>query len=759
MDKAPACGKLRGVFTFPARSLPQPMNFNLVFSDLHIESPPNFDYSRFLRTACFPAFSLSIISSPYIICLLLLIAYLPQSSTHLDKTSQPWEYHSKGGKEKERKEEKRRRNHGSSHKRHLERMSFPKYDYQPLEPGYIRVLDLLSQPGQRLRCRLRHVAFDTQPEYVALSYVWGDPEQPFSIEVAGDQDDSIAGFVPLTTNVQHALENLRDCERFRHSRTFWIDQICIDQTHNDEKNHQVARMMHIYKKASEVVTYLGPETPEDEEAIRLLHRIHQFYDDKMETQTDDPRLRDIYSRLEDYYIDPFYHMNEFKTFDAIPSELRFEISAGGADRASYSHLNKAIISGPWSKRIWLVQENVVNRRTGFLRGFHYMEWDSVALACILSWVGILPFMPGIGEVVNMHRLRLRTLENLGYKYQILSTLYGTMQALRRRKCTDTRDKIYAVLGLASDAEDLGIVPEYGKCPAQVFTDVAVKHIHKAIRENGDDELDVLTWVGRQSPPDPLFPSWVPSVISHAYPGQRGPHQHASKSSRPNRLPLEASLSFQSTPSIENAILVAKGIRLEPLASEFGSFNNIHFSSVLDMSRLCHGINVLNSTVARLGDSDEVCSSICQTLIMDSTWPDQPETRMKGAAEAFRDFRRVLDLARDGLRLQDRNYPHLFHIPTSFPEVSELAAYVIKHSHTIAGRALWRTERGGLVLAPESVRLGDVPVVLFGGKWIYFLRPSGDMFEYLGLGYVHGSMNGEVFDADDWQKRVETVRIK
>lgn len=632
---------------------------------------------------------------------------------------------------------------------HGKRKRFPIFDYQPLKPGDIRVLDLLSQPGQDLRCRLRHVAFeDSRPPYVALSYVWGDAEQPFSMEVVGDNNEGVAGLIPLTTSLRNALQNLGDCEHFRQSRTFWIDQICIDQGNDVEKNHQVTMMMQIYEKASEVVTYLGPEEPGDEEAIRLLDRIYQFYDDKMRAQTDDPRLREIYSRLNELYTDPIVHLLVYKTYEDIPPELRFDVSTSDADQAAYSHLGEAIISTRWIERIWLVQENVVNKHAGFLRGTRYVAWDQVGLLCSLSWVGILPDVHSNGEVLNLHELRLQVLEN-GVNPNVFSNLYSVMDSFRGRKCTDLRDKIYAVLGLARDAIELGVSPEYGKCPAQVFTDVAVKHLQRDIRKNADDKLWVLTRAGVESCPDPLVPSWVPSFTSIGYLGTT--LQHASKG-------RNASVSFQSTPSIDNAILVANGIRLEPLAREFGSFKKT-LHDLMDMSDLDHIITVLDSVVARLGDSDKMCASICQTLLMDCTWPDGPETRTKDAADAFRDMRRVLDLARDGLRTEDRDYSELFQLPNSHPDVSKLAAYVIENSETMRRRALWVTERGDLVLAPDTVRSSDIPVVLLGGKWIYFLRPSGDMFEYMGWGHVHGFSNGEVFESKDWEKTVETFKIK
>lgn len=651
------------------------------------------------------------------------------------------------------------------------RDSVPMYKYQPLEPGYIRVLDLTSQPGQGLRCRLRHVKLDARLPYVALSYVWGDPCTPFSIKVVEGPERSVVGWIPLTVSLQNALRDLRDCPHFQHPKAFWIDQICINQRESIEKNHQVSLMKEIYETATAVVTYLGPEERGDWASIRLLQKIHQSYINKMQEQaaeeSHDPALHDLHSRLRDFYLNPEAYALTYQTEDDIPVDLRFALGKP-RDRTAYSHLNKSIISTSWTERLWLVQENVVNRHAGFLRGPCFITWDSVGMLCALSFVGILPPINATIEVADLHQYRVARFENVVDR-RVSDGLYDIMARISvDRECGDVRDKIYAVIGLACDAGELGILPEYEKSSAQVFTNLAVQYVEKSRKDDPDHELNVLEWVGIQRSPDPLLPSWVPAFVSDLYISPLIPTQVIDANTQ--LLSPRVPASFESTlflgpsiedakptPSVENGILVVQGRRLTLVKDYFGSFVD-DLKSPLRHRELLSIITTLNNICAQLGDSDEACASICRTLIMDPSWPRDSQTGTKDAAEAFRRVRRVLDMTRHGMRVNVEG-TDLFYLPIAHLDMWELAAHVIKHSRGMMERALWTTVAGNIVLAPRTVKRGDIPVVLFGGRWIYFLRPSDGMFEYIGWGYVHGFMKGEAFEDEGWQDEIVTFKIK
>ena len=58
----------------------------------------------------------------------------------------------------------------------------------------------------------------------------------------------------ITLNLEAALRRLRSQKE---PRRFWIDMICIDQTCEEERTHQVNLMQAIYSGAREVFAWFG----------------------------------------------------------------------------------------------------------------------------------------------------------------------------------------------------------------------------------------------------------------------------------------------------------------------------------------------------------------------------------------------------------------------------------------------------------------------------------------------------------------------
>jgi hypothetical protein len=87
------------------------------------------------------------------------------------------------------------------------------------------------------------------PNYVSLSYTWGNPTPMRSIWMNGRR---------LT--VRKNLFDFRECfshnEENAHHPYIWIDQISIDQTNEMERNEQVRRMPDIYRCAKWVIIWL-----------------------------------------------------------------------------------------------------------------------------------------------------------------------------------------------------------------------------------------------------------------------------------------------------------------------------------------------------------------------------------------------------------------------------------------------------------------------------------------------------------------------
>lgn len=84
--------------------------------------------------------------------------------------------------------------------------------------------------------RLFIVELEHAPEYEAISYAWGDPENTMPIFCNGRE-------LGVTVNLIDAFVRVRHPDR---PRTLWADAVCINQGSVHERSHQVSFMGRIY---------------------------------------------------------------------------------------------------------------------------------------------------------------------------------------------------------------------------------------------------------------------------------------------------------------------------------------------------------------------------------------------------------------------------------------------------------------------------------------------------------------------------------
>jgi hypothetical protein len=91
----------------------------------------------------------------------------------------------------------------------------------------------------------------------ALSYVWGDSDTTRPICIDSYPFD-------VTENLHAALSRLRDRYLIR---IVWVDAVCINQTDQQEKGHQIQCMAKIYGHANRVIVWLGKTAHGSDRAI------------------------------------------------------------------------------------------------------------------------------------------------------------------------------------------------------------------------------------------------------------------------------------------------------------------------------------------------------------------------------------------------------------------------------------------------------------------------------------------------------------
>lgn len=284
--------------------------------------------------------------------------------------------------------------------------SVVQYQYERLSyASTIRLFDLLpGTSSSPISGTLRQVDLpedsEAAPEYTAVSYTWGSPEDicPLPIWIDGKT-------FTVHNNLFFLLRTLRHSKQVR---TFWIDAIAINQNDMIEKNHQVGLMAQIYRTAETVKVWLGPHANRSEDAIE--------------------------------YFRTFPHIN--------PSGIVLDTDSSGTDPPipSAQPPLDAIISlihRDYFSRAWIVQEVILARDIDVHCDTAVIAWDSLANTC-LALEKYLPDCPAL-HLMKQRRAVLKNEQPLHNR-----TLESLVRRHNRCECTDRRDRVFALLSLASD---------------------------------------------------------------------------------------------------------------------------------------------------------------------------------------------------------------------------------------------------------------------------------------------------------------------
>src|SRR3569833_300584 len=333
-------------------------------------------------------------------------------------------------------------------------------------------------------------------EYIALSYTWGDPSTAFLVLLDGQ-------LFYVRENLYNALRQFRRPTGQR-SLHYWIDAICINQDDVSERNAQVRRMARIYEDAKEIHAWLGPEAEDSQLAMRRIAAMASW------------ALRFMTS-YESNVLEMFNMMrsNEFRN-------MIFEDSDGPLDERPWVAIRQ-LLRRTWWTRVWIVQEFTVDKvptfvicgserieRKAFIGGCFFISFlDEDANYSAIKASGIDFTL--VNQLVMVHGERFAGRGSAS----VLRLIYE----LRHYKATDRRDKVNAVLGMASDAgRTTHLLPDYSISPLEISYDVVRHQVESA---DYPQKLDFLGYArkafqqtfhhteGASTSPSPDLPSWLP----------------------------------------------------------------------------------------------------------------------------------------------------------------------------------------------------------------------------------------------------------
>ncbi|KAH0562126.1 hypothetical protein GP486_003177 [Trichoglossum hirsutum] len=656
-----------------------------------------------------------------------------------------------------------------------------RYTYVPLRRGdsTIRLLQIHSSffSSRPVKCHLIQIPLwaALRPNYTAISYRWdtGSGEGPREILLNGVP----CSVLPTVYSILRARRS-----RIR-KRYLWIDSVCINQEDLTEKAKQVQLMRHIYENCTEAIGWVGAERSDISDTFGTIRRL----------------LPEVYRGK------PTNEYNAVKMVNRIRSsrylqDISSDSSPGGPplnyDAESLIALEK-LVTNPFFERVWIIQEVAAAPRFELLYGGFTIPWEDYARAMAIVANTELrnftlatrvhddefqpPETPGIDNALIMENLRqwygargARRL--LGPNENRLLSLEDTLKLSLRFRATLAVDKIFALLGLIADRDELDISPDYETDRRDaVFIGATQRLIMKALRMGGNPFRAIhLAGIGQPRKLTTL-PSWVPDWTANLETCVLS-HQDAAFDYRACGN-LKPAIDF---PDIRSAI-VCRGILVDNIASQVhiskfhGSYSQgdpLPFQQAL---RLVKESGVLaespNESVedafwrTTVADIDPTCRPASQTHI--GGWRDhikRCETDIENSGRSPADTQRAVETIRTlkTMGSEDARFTHLLS--------SELSAFNPGHAGDFCsvlgraqdqqaqsplfttGRNFCVTERGHMGLVPALSEDGDTVVIFLGATTPHILRQvhtedgknSHKQYKLVGEAYIHGMMDDEMF---------------
>jgi Heterokaryon incompatibility protein (HET) len=608
------------------------------------------------------------------------------------------------------------------------------FQYQPLvhdpENPMIRVLELLPGSLQSpIRCYLRHVSLSDHLEYEALSYCWGSTVKPKSIMCS-------TSVLKITEALSAALIRLR---LYNRSRCLWVDAICINQEDDDEMSYQIGLMGKIYQSAKSVIVWLGGQA-EQSELLEDLVPVLLEAKRKKAAANDERMLREMTARDLEYYGVPHWIYN------------------GGYNK--YFSLCR-IASRPWFSRVWVIQEISLAADAVVYCGAWGMPWSSLVEAVDFVQEIAHDIFHGLSDGQNMQVLQWsRARVSGGAQQNLLSLLLRHQSA----QATNPKDKIYGLLGLASDSCVVEVKSSNSYSFEEVCTDVA-----RALLEKGRN-LDVLSVAHLHTNVSGEYnklPSWVPdwSLGSSAFMpllqqlGNEGLYLDFQAASKIESYPV---------PQVDGNLLRISGHIVDDIIDCGPVFP---LPPKYDVYSLRHGVQAIFKALEEDGvlhHWEKVAQArsekqyITGGAILDAYWhtlcilssENEELARLFIAYDNFRGLTRSLNiLLLDTLGLDYGNWPFkllslICGLTIAFFRilVRALVPNLTFPSLMVAsrGRKMVRTRKGYIGLVSQFVAKGDKIGLFPGSKVPLIIRYRGPHWQSLGEAYIHGMMHGECF---------------
>lgn len=604
--------------------------------------------------------------------------------------------------------------------------------YHPLHPDgqEIRVVQIIpatasaqSSKYSTVNCYTETIPFGDDScsitPYRALSYTWGDPANLVGILL----NDRI---VHVTENLAVALHHLA---KSHPASRFWIDAICIDQANEIEKSKQVSIMGAIFKRAIEVVVWIGPCEEGSAEAVSVLRQIGEACQDVLQSNG---------QKLEETGIEQNASIRN-KEESPVLTAIGCRWFPGNLPSFNPIYISR-IFQRPWFRRVWVLQEARVNPHVTFHCGDETISkialwaggraiiammnnifnqtrswiaddplWQTLSGANFISRRTIDLVRSNEGEV-TLEQLLLETSTNLGeWSYE----------------ASDPRDRVYAIMGLASDLLTLGLSSDYEKS----CTDAYISAAETILGNSGTiDILYAVTWPKHIQSMPSWVPDWTTSVPATFGLRQMGRFSASGKASC-------AHPTFASDPS-GSKIMTLRGYRVDKVRMTFSRLPNAFIESGFICQATIRRVVDLLREITHI--ETMACDDLAAKHARDEAFWRAP---IADCDAVFNINHKYRPTATERMK---ESYDALMMV-SSEDACCDLRARTYLHVMKLvsARRRLFVSDRGYIGLGADDMRAGDMVCLLLGGDSPMVLRETVMGYRQLvGEAYVHGIMHGE-----------------
>lgn len=593
------------------------------------------------------------------------------------------------------------------------------YQYEPLPTAnHIRLLILdpdvedLVPDAEDLVCGfIFSKPLSSAPNYVALSYTWGGEKKSQVLR-------TLDGVLPITGNLHAALRKIASSSKA--PLVIWADAICIDQSNNQEKVHQIQLMRQIYEKAEEVAAFLGESEEDSVVAKDLILKLGQT---KFDAEADRPA--------------------GFKDLE--------RCGLPGLEDEAWAALHR-FMRRPWFRRVWIVQECVVAKHVQMYCGDWTAPFDIFMILVVKSIELNLPILRvnhgNLDETGRYEASRgyscLLALTRLRRKYQLgwQEDLLSLLKQCRATEATRARDNFFALLGLSKDSGDPRLIPDYDES----FEEVCLRYTKFLMSSN-----DPLTLLSLAAPTlaESQFPSWYPDwtkitrrpPLAEIHDAQREPIYHTATNS-----PAMAKLDQNGR------LLTVRGAVFQSLAfAGHDSWSQLSNEPVqtsllliwMDMQRACAGMTAYPT-------GQPPAEALWGAMTMGRETNGGEEAITVATTASYAAARKYFEsMPTPAVALAPRisgGQQSMFRLF----QAAEVA--FVRMGDALVGWKFGFLRSGYIGMVPLPAQTGDIVAILAGARVPFVLRraPGSDPNRYLLVGecYIQGIMLGEALVTKD-----------